>query len=188
METRHFGRTGQSSTVAIFGAFAFARVDQPTADAAMERVIAAGVNHLDVAPSYGVAEERLAPWMARERDRFFLGCKTMERTRAGAAAELRQSLKRLGVDHFDLYQIHGVTTFEELDAVTQPGGAMEALVEAREAGLVRFLGITGHGILTPAIFLEALRRFDFDSVLLPINFIQFTHQDYRRDAEALLRE
>ena len=188
METRRFGRTGHMSTVAIFGGFSLAKVDQPTADEAMVRVIAAGVNHIDVAPSYGVAEERLAPWMARERDRFFLGCKTMERTRAGAAAELRQSLKRLGVDHFDLYQIHGVTTFEELDAVTQPGGAMEALVEAREAGLVRFLGITGHGILTPAIFLEALRRFDFDSVLFPINFIQFTHQDYRRDAEALLRE
>ena len=188
METRRFGRTGHASTVAIFGAFAFARVDQPTADAAMENVLAAGVNHIDVAPSYGVAEERLAPWMARERDRFYLGCKTTERGRAGAAAELRQSLKRLGVDHFDLYQIHAVTTYAALDEVTRPGGALEALVEAREAGLTRHLGITGHGIDTPAIFLEALRRFDFDSVLFPLNFVQFTHAGYRRDAEALLRE
>lgn len=188
METRRFGRTGHLSTVAIFGAFSLAQVDQPTTDQAMERVLAAGVNHIDVAPSYGAAEDRLAPWMARERERFFLGCKTMERTRAGAAAELRRSLKRLGVDHFDLYQIHAVTAYDELDAVTRPGGALEALVEAREAGLIRHIGITGHGILTPAIFLEALRRFDFDSVLFPLNFVQFTHQDYRRDAEALLRE
>ncbi len=188
METRRFGRTGHSSTVAIFGAFAFARVDQPTADAAMERVIGAGVNHIDVAPSYGVAEQRLAPWMARERARFYLGCKTLERGRVGAAAELRQSLERLGIDHFDLYQIHAVTTYAALDEVTRPGGALEALVEARDAGLTRHLGITGHGIDTPAIFLEALRRFDFDSVLFPLNFVQYTHAGYRRDAEALLRE
>jgi predicted aldo/keto reductase-like oxidoreductase len=188
METRRFGRTGHMSTVAIFGAFSLAQVDQPTADQALERVIEAGVNHIDVAPSYGWAEDRLAPWMRHERERFFLGCKTLERTRSGAAGELRQSLKRLGVDHFDLYQIHGVTTYEELDAVTAPGGALEAFVEAREAGLIRYAGITGHGILTPAIFLEALRRFDFDSVLFPLNFVQFTHRDYRRDAEALLRE
>jgi aryl-alcohol dehydrogenase-like predicted oxidoreductase len=176
------------STVAIFGAFSLAQVDQPTADQALERVIEAGVNHIDVAPSYGRAEDRLAPWMKRERERFFLGCKTMERTRAGADAELHQSLKRLGVDHFDLYQIHAVTEYEELEAVTAPGGALEALVAAQKAGLIRHIGITGHGILTPAIFLEALRRFDFDSVLFPLNFVQFTHRDYRRDAEALLRE
>jgi len=188
MEKRLFGRTGHMSTVAIFGAFALARVDQPTADQAMRRVLDAGVNHIDVAPSYGLAEQRLAPWMARERERFFLGCKTAERTRGGAAAELRQSLQRQGVDHFDLLQIHAVTTFEELDAVTRRGGALEALVEAREAGLTQYLGITGHGLQTPAVFLEALRRFDFDSVLFPINFVQYTHAVYRRDVEALLRE
>lgn len=188
MECRRLGRTGHLSTVAIFGAFALARVDQPTADQAMQRVLEAGVNHIDVAPSYGMAEERLAPWMARERDSFFLGCKTTERTRAGAAAELRRSLQRLGVDHFDLYQLHAITTFEELDAVTRPGGALEALVEARAAGLTRHLGITGHGIQTPAVFLEALRRFDFDTVLFPINFVQYTHAGYRHDAEALVRD
>jgi aryl-alcohol dehydrogenase-like predicted oxidoreductase len=188
MERRRFGRTGHMSTVAIFGAFALARVDQPTADQAMERVLDAGVNHIDVAPSYGAAEDRLAPWMTRARDQFFLGCKTTERTRAGAAAELRRSLRRLGVDHFDLYQIHAITTFEELDAVTRAGGALEAMLEAREAGLTRHIGITGHGLQTPSICLEALRRFDFDSVLFPVNFVQFTHAGYRRDAEALLRE
>jgi aryl-alcohol dehydrogenase-like predicted oxidoreductase len=188
MERRRFGRSGHLSTVAIFGAFALARVDQPTADQALQRVLEAGVNHIDVAPSYGAAEERLAPWMARERDHFFLGGKTAERTRAGATAQLHQSLRRLGVDQFDLYQLHAITTFEELDAVTGPGGALEALVEARQAGLTRYLGITGHGIQTPAVFLEALRRFDFDSVLFPINFVQFTHAGYRRDAEALLHD
>ena len=110
MEKRRFGRTGHKSTVAIFGAAAFWEVTQAEADVAMERVIAAGVNHVDVAPSYGQAEERLGPWLARERDRFFLGCKTMERSKAGAAAELRRSLERLQVDAFDLYQIHAITS------------------------------------------------------------------------------
>jgi aryl-alcohol dehydrogenase-like predicted oxidoreductase len=188
METRRFGRTGHLSTVAILGAFAFARVDQPTADAAMEHFLAHGVNHIDVAPSYGAAEERLAPWLGRQRERFFLGCKTYERSRAKAAAELHQSLRRLGVEHFDLYQIHAVTTFEELDAVTRPGGALEAIVEARAAGLTRYIGLTGHGLHTPAVFREALRRFEFDTVLFPLNFIQLTHAEYRREAEALLRD
>ncbi len=188
MELRRFGRTGHLSTVAILGAFAFAYADQPTVDAAMERVLAQGVNHIDVAPSYGNAEERLAPWLARHRERFFLGGKTQQRDREAAAAELRRSLDRLGVERFDLYQLHAVTTFDELDAVTRPGGALEAIVEARAAGLTRSIGITGHGLQTPAVFREALRRFDFDSVLFPLNFIQLTHAEYRREAEALLRE
>lgn len=188
METRRFGRTGHLSTVAIFGAAAFSQVSQVEADAAMEQVIAAGVNHIDVAPSYGIAEERLGPWMARERDRFFLGCKTMERSKAGAAAELRRSLERLQVEYFDLYQIHAITSSEELDAVTRPGGALEAIVEACQAGLTRFIGITGHGVHAPAIFLEALRRYDFDSVLFPINFIQYANPVFRQNAEELLRQ
>lgn len=188
METRTFGRTGHRSTVGIFGAAALGRVTQAEADRAMEQVIAAGVNHIDVAPSYGEAELRLAPWMARERARFFLGAKTMERTREGAAAELRRSLERLGVDRFDLYQAHAITTFEELDAVTGPGGALEAMREARDAGLTRFIGVTGHGFDSPAIFLEALRRFDFDSILFPVNFVQYIHPEYRAKAEALLAE
>jgi len=188
MEKRRFGRTGHMGTVAIFGAAAFYQVTQAEADTAMERVFAAGVNHMDVAPSYGLAEERLGPWLARERDRFFLGCKTQERTRESATAELRRSLERLQVDTFDLYQIHAVTSMEELDQVTEPEGALEAILEAREEGLTRFIGITGHGVDAPAVFLEALRRFDFDSVLFPLNFVLYANPVYRRNAEELLRQ
>jgi len=188
METRRFGRTGHLSTVAIFGAAAFWQVEQAEADVVMEQVIAAGVNHIDVAPSYGIAEERVGPWLARQRDRFFLGCKTMERSKEGAAGELRQSLERLQTDHFDLYQLHAITSIEELDEATGPGGALEAVIEAKEAGLTRFIGITGHGVDSPAVFIEALRRFDFDSVLFPLNFVQYANPTYRRDSEELLRQ
>jgi aryl-alcohol dehydrogenase-like predicted oxidoreductase len=188
MEKRRFGRTGHTSTVAIFGSAAFWEITQAEADAVMKQVITAGVNHVDVAPSYGQAEERLGPWLARERNRFFLGCKTMERTREGAAAELRRSLERLRVDAFDLYQIHAVTSMEELDQATEPGGALEAILEAQEEGLTRFIGITGHGLDAPAVFLEALRRFDFDSVLFPLNFVEYANPVYRRNAEELLRQ
>jgi aryl-alcohol dehydrogenase-like predicted oxidoreductase len=188
METRRFGRTGHFSTVAIFGAAAFGQVDQAEADRCVEMIINAGVNHIDVAPSYGEAELRLGPWMPRERKRFFLGCKTMERTKDGAAAELRRSLERLRVDSFDLFQIHAVTSLEDLDAATRPGGALEAIVAARQEGLTRFIGITGHGVNSPAVFLEALRRFDFDSMLFPINFVQYANREYRRNSEELIRQ
>ncbi len=188
METRMFGRTGHLSTVAIFGAAAFWNVTQPEADRVMEQVIAAGINHIDVAPSYGLAEERIGPWMPAERSRFFLGCKTMERSRDGALAEMERSLKRLQVDQFDLYQIHAITTLEELDAATQKGGALEGILEAQAAGLTRHIGITGHGLQAPALFLEGLRRFRFDSVLFPLNARMYAEPDYRRDAEALIAE
>ena len=187
METRRFGCTGHMSTVAVFGAAAFWQVDQAEADKAMEEVITAGVNHIDVAPSYGKAEERLGPWLARERGRFFVGCKTMERAKTGAEVELRQSLERLKIDHFDLYQIHAITKMKELDEVTCSGGALEALIEARDAGLTDYIGITGHGVDIPTIFLEALRRYDFDSVLFPINFIQYANPTYRKNTEELLQ-
>lgn len=187
MQKRRFGRSGHMSTVAIFGAAAFYAVTQAQADAAMELVIAAGVNHIDVAPTYGQAEERLGPWLARERARFFLGCKTTERSKETAAAELRRSLERLRVDSFDLYQLHAVNSMEELDQVTAPGGALEAAIEARAEGLTRFIGITGHGLQAPAVFLEALERFDFDSVLFPLNFVLYAHPAYRRQAAELLR-
>lgn len=187
MEKRRFGRTGHMSTVAIFGAAAFWEVSQEVADNAMRQVIAAGVNHIDVAPSYGSAEERLGPWMEKERARFFLGCKTLERTRSGASAELRRSLERLRVNSFDLYQIHAITSLAELDAATGKDAALDAARDAREAGLTRFIGITGHGLQGPKLFLEALRRFDFDSVLFPINPKLYADLDYRRDSEDLLR-
>ena len=186
METRRFGRTGHMSTVAIFGAAAFSKISQADADKVMEMVIEAGVNHIDVAPSYGQAEERIGPWMPRERSRFFLGCKTMERTKEGAWNEMQQSLKRLQTESFDLYQCHAITTMEELDSVTMKGGALEAFVDARQAGLTKFIGITGHGANAPQIYLEALRRFDFDSVLFPLNFVQMGNPEYRKYAEELI--
>ncbi|HSK66586.1 MAG TPA: aldo/keto reductase [Anaerolineales bacterium] len=186
MLKRRFGRSGHMSTVAIFGGAAFSEISQEDADRVMEQVIEAGINHIDIAPSYGQAEERVGPWMKQERSRFFLGCKTMERTKEGAWNELRQSLKRLQTDSFDLYQCHAITTMQELDAVTMPGGALEAFEEARREGLVKHLGITGHGVNAPEIYLEALQRFDFDSVLFPINFVQMGNPDYRRHAKELI--
>jgi aryl-alcohol dehydrogenase-like predicted oxidoreductase len=188
MLTRLFGRTGHASTLAIFGATALWNITQPDADQVVEQVLAAGVNHFDVAPSYGMAEERLGPWMPRIRQQIFLGCKTMERSAAGAEAELQRSLKRLQVDHFDLYQLHAVTSMTELDAATGPGGALETLIKAKENGLTRHIGITGHGYDAPLIYLEALRRFNFDSVLFPLNFVQYADPIYRNNAEALLAE
>ncbi|MCH7587859.1 MAG: aldo/keto reductase [Chloroflexi bacterium] len=187
MDKRRLGRTEHRSTIAIFGAAALSDVTQAVADRAMRQVIDAGINHIDVAPSYGNAEERLGPWLAKERGRFFLGCKTIERKKEAAAAELQRSLERLQVDSFDLYQAHAVNNMEELDKVTAPGGALEAMIEAREQGLTRFIGMTGHGVDSPAVFLEALRRFDFDTVLFPINFVQYANPEFRGNAEALLQ-
>jgi aryl-alcohol dehydrogenase-like predicted oxidoreductase len=186
METRRFGRTGHNSTIAIFGAAAFWEISQPDADKVMEQVIEAGINHIDIAPSYGQAEERVGPWMPRERGRFFLGCKTTERTRQGAWDEMQRSLKRLQTETFDLYQCHAITTMDELDAVTMKGGALEAFVEARQRGLIQYIGITGHGADAPKIYLEALRRFEFDSVLFPLNFVQMGNPEFRKHAEELI--
>ena len=186
METRRFGRTGHMSTVAIFGAAAFSQISQADADKVMKMVIEAGINHIDVAPSYGQAEERIGPWMPSERDRFFLGCKTMERAKEGAWNEMQASLKRLQTKAFDLYQFHAVTTMEELDSITMKGGALEAVVQARAEGLTKYIGITGHGVDAPQIYLEALRRFDFDSVLFPINFVQMANPEYRKYTEELI--
>jgi aryl-alcohol dehydrogenase-like predicted oxidoreductase len=186
METRRFGRTGHLSTIAIFGAAAFMQISQEEADKVMEHVIEAGINHIDVAPSYGQAEIRIGPWMPRERGRFFLGCKTTQRTKEGAWQELQQSLKRLQTETFDLYQFHAITTMAELDAVTRRGGALEAFEEARREGLIKFIGITGHGVDAPQIYLEALRRFDFDSILFPLNFVQMANPEYRRYTEELI--
>ncbi len=186
MEKRRFGRTEHMSTVAIFGAAAFYETTPDVVDEAMEKVINAGLNHIDVAPGYGKAEALLGPWIEREGDRFFLGCKTQERSKAAAADELRNSLELLHTDRFDLFQLHAVTTMEELDQVMASGGALEAIIEARDEGLTKYIGITGHGVDVPAVFLEALRRFDFDTILFPINFIQYGNPVYRRRAEELL--
>jgi aryl-alcohol dehydrogenase-like predicted oxidoreductase len=174
------------STVVTFGAAGIGRVDQDVADRAIAAALGHGVNHVDVAPRYGDAELRLRPWMPRIRTSIFLGCKTAERTRDAAKAELHRSLDRLGTDRLDLYQLHSAGKLEDLDACTARGGALEALAEAREEGLVRWLGITGHTHDAPRTHLEALRRFDFDTVMFPLNFVLWSMPDYRRDVEALL--
>jgi aryl-alcohol dehydrogenase-like predicted oxidoreductase len=176
------------STIAIFGAAAFWEISQEDADKVMEQIIEAGINHIDVAPGYQQAEMRIGPWMPRERGRFFLGCKTQERTKEGAWNQMQESLKRLQTEAFDLYQFHAVTTMAELDAITMKGGALEAVEEARRQGLTKFIGITGHGVDAPKIYLEALRRFDFDTVLFPLNFVQLANPEYRKYAEELIAE
>jgi len=186
MQKRALGKTGHFSTLAIFGGAAFWDITQSVADTVMEQVIAAGINHIDVAPQYGVAEERLGPWMKRERGRFFLGCKTMQRTSEGAWAELQKSLKRLQVQQLDLYQIHAITTQAELDEAFQKGGVIETMLKARDAGIIRFVGITGHGMQSPQLFLQAIERFDFDTVMFPLNYGLMGQEGYRQDALALL--
>ena len=186
MLKRRFGRSGHMSTLAIFGGAAFSEVSQADADRVMEMIIEAGINHIDIARSYGNAEVLVGPWMKRERERFFLGCKTTERTRDGAWKELRESLNRLQTESFDLYQCHAVNSMQELDAITMKGGALEAFEEARREGLFKYIGITGHGANVPEIYLEALRRFDFDSVLFPLNFVQMGNPEYRRHAKELI--
>ena len=188
MEKRRLGRTGHMSTVVTFGSAGIGRVEQDVADRAVQAALDHGVNHFDVAPSYGEAELRLKPWMPKIRNQIFLGCKTTERTKEGAKAELHRSLERLGVDRLDLYQLHSVGKRDILDECTAPGGALEALIEARDEGLVRWLGITGHTHDAPSTHHEALRRFDFDTVMFPLNFVLWTIPEFRRDATALLDE
>jgi len=186
MQTRRFGRTNHFSTVAIFGGVALGRLNQAEADRSFQIVLDAGINHIDIAPSYADAEARLGPWMPAYRSRFFLGCKTTERSRADAWAELHRSLERLQTDRFDLYQLHAVKTMEELDLATMKGGALEAVIQARSEGLTRFIGITTHGFQAPLILKEALRRFNFDTVLFPINFVQYAIPEYRHNCEEIL--
>ena len=187
MEKRRFGRTGHDSTVAIFGAAAFYEISQTRADEAMEYVLSTEINHIDVAPGYGDAEDRLGSWLAKTRDRYFIGCKTMERTKEAAAKELQGSLKKLQIEKFDLFQLHAVATLEELDQVLGDGGAMEAIIEAKEEGLTDFIGITSHGWETPDVLLEALNRFDFDSLLFPINPNFYTNPVYQEKTKTVLK-
>lgn len=188
MEKRRLGRLNHQSTVAIFGACALSDVTQEEADRAVELCLQYGINHFDVARSYGEAEVRLKPWMPKIRDQIFLATKTGERTESGARREIEESLQRLGIDRVDLIQLHAVTSFEELDQVTAPNGALKAAIRAKEEGLVGAVGITGHGHLAPRVHREALRRFPFDTVLTPLNFVLESDEQYRRDYEALVDE
>jgi aryl-alcohol dehydrogenase-like predicted oxidoreductase len=186
MQKRRLGRTGHESTVAIFGGAALWQSDQDHANPAFEKALAAGINHIDVAPQYGNAEDCVGGWLPPHRDKFFLGCKTLERARDDAWAQLQVSLEKLKTDQLDLYQLHAVTDFEQLEMAMAPGGAIEALQRARHEGLTRFLGITGHSHVSPAVQIAALERFDFDTVMFAINPTLYANPDYRRDCETLL--
>jgi aryl-alcohol dehydrogenase-like predicted oxidoreductase len=186
LPTRAFGRTGHQSTRVIFGAAALGEMSQDRADATMAIVDASGVNHIDTAAGYGDSELRLAPWLVGARHRVFLATKTGERSGDEARAQLEASLSRMAVDRVDLIQLHNLVEPDEWEVAFAPGGAVEALAKARDEGLCRFIGVTGHGIRIPAAHLRSLRAFDFDSVLLPYNYVLLERPDYRADVEALL--
>jgi aryl-alcohol dehydrogenase-like predicted oxidoreductase len=186
IERRPFGRTGHTSSRVIFGAAALGGMSQARADATLELVRAAGINHIDTAASYGQSEVRLQPFLAEHRAEVFLATKTGARDGDGARAELERSLQRMGVDQVDLIQLHNLVEPEELEVAHGPGGAVRALAQARHEGLVRFIGVTGHGTRIPGMHLRSLERFDFDSVLFPYNFSLMSQPDYRADVEALL--
>jgi len=178
IETLPFGRTGHRSTRTIFGAAALARVTQAEADAVLDVLLRHGVNHIDVAASYGDAELRVAPWLRAYRDRFFLATKTGERTYDAAKRGIHRSLERLGVAQIDLIQLHSLADPIEWDTALSPRGALDACVEAREQGLVRYIGVTGHGTQIAATHLRSLERFDFDSVLLPYSYVMMQDAHY----------
>ena len=182
-----FGRTGHQSTRIIFGGAALGRVSQDVADRTLDVLLEHGINHLDVAASYGDAELRLAPWLKRYPGRFFVATKTGRRTASEAREELHRSLDRLGVDHVDLWQLHNLSDPIEWDNALSPGGAIDAAREAREQGLVRAIGVTGHGAQIAATHRRSLQRFDFDSVLLPYNFVTVQSPYYAENFDAVQR-
>ncbi len=188
MQQRRLGRLGHMSTVLIYGAAALAEVDQDVADRSVQLALDAGINHFDVAASYGDAELRLGPWMPRIRDDIFLATKTEQRDRDSSWRQINHSIERLRTDHVDLIQIHAVGDLAELDRVTAADGSLQAVTRAREEGLARAIGITGHGHAAPATHLEALRRFPFDTVLTPINYVLSQDPLYLADYQALVAE
>ncbi len=181
-----FGRTGHASTRVVFGGAALGSVDQETADGVLAVLRQYGVNHLDTAASYGDSELRIAPWLVGHRDEYFLATKTGDRSGEAARASLERSLTRLGVDHVDLVQLHNLVEPDEWEQAHAPGGALEALLKARDEGLTRFVGVTGHGVRIAAMHLRSLARYDYDSVLLPYNFTMLADPSYRSDVEQLL--
>lgn len=184
--TQPFGRTGHQSTRTLFGAAALSRATQDEADRTMDVLMQYGVNHIDTAARYGDSEVRLGPWMKKYRQQFFLATKTRERTYEGAWDNLRRSLDRLQVDSVDLWQFHNLVEPQEWDVAMGPGGVLEAALEARDQGLIRFIGVTGHGLAIPSMHARSLERFALDSVLLPYNYMMMQNPDYAADVETLL--
>jgi aryl-alcohol dehydrogenase-like predicted oxidoreductase len=181
-----FGRTGHNSSRTIFGAAALGAMSQERANTVLELLPSYGVNHIDTAASYGDSELRLAPWLAEHRNSVFLATKTGDRTAAGARESLDKSLARLGVAQVDLIQMHNLVDEAEWQTAMGPNGALEALIEARDEGLVRFIGVTGHGTRVAAMHLRSLEQFDFDSVLLPYNFSMMQQPEYADDFDTLV--
>jgi aryl-alcohol dehydrogenase-like predicted oxidoreductase len=183
VERRRLGRTGHESSVAVLGGAAFARATPEESEAGFAEALQRGVNHLDIAPRYGDAEVLVGPLIPAVRNRLFIGCKTTRRNPEGVRAQLEDSLGKLNTDYFDLYQMHAVT---DLDVLNGRVEAAEEILRARDEGIVRFAGITGHNESAPAAHLEALRRWDLDTVMFPVNARMWADASYRRDAEALL--
>ena len=188
MERRRLGRIGRSSSVLIYGGAALSDVSQEVADGSIRQALDAGIDHFDTAAGYGDSELQLGRWMPRIRDRIFLASKTGDREASAVYDSIRRSLERLRVDRLDLIQLHAVRDLEDLGRATGAGGALEGALRARDEGLVDAIGITGHGMKAPAVHLEALRRYPFDTVLTPFNHRLWIEPEYRRDLEALEEE
>ncbi|PYN45981.1 MAG: aldo/keto reductase [Candidatus Rokuibacteriota bacterium] len=186
IERRPFGRTSHLSSMTLFGGAALARASQADADRVLDVLLRYGVNHIDTAARYGDSELRIAPWMARHRQDFFLATKTGSRTAREAREDIHRSLDRLRVDHVDLIQLHSLGHPDDWDQALGSDGALEAAIEARQQGLTRFIGVTGHGWTIAAMHRRSLARFDFDSVLLPYNFFMAENERYRRSFEEVL--
>ena len=180
-----FGTTGHQSSRAIFGAAALGAMKQDRADRTLELIQQWGLNHIDVAASYGDAELRLAPWLKHYRDSVFLASKTGHRTYEKAKKQIHASLERMQVDQIDLIQMHNLTQADQWETAMGSGGAMEALLEAKEQGLVRFLGVTGHGTYAPAMHLQSLEAYPFDSILVPYNYAMMQQPQYADDFNSL---
>jgi aryl-alcohol dehydrogenase-like predicted oxidoreductase len=186
IEKRVFGRSGHLSSATLFGGAALGNVTQAEAERTLDRLLEYGVNHIDTANSYGESEKRIGPWLAGRRQDFFLATKTGERTYQGAREHLARSLDLLRTDHIDLWQMHHLVDPQEWEVAMGPGGALEAFVEAKAQGLVRFLGVTGHGVTIAEMHRRSLERYDFDSVLLPYNVVMMQNPAYAADFEALM--
>ncbi len=185
IEKLPFGRSGHMSTRAIFGAASLSSVTQEEADRTLEVLLQYGVNHIDVASSYGDAEVRIKPWLAKYRSQFYVATKTDQRTAQAAKEELHRSLERMDIDYVDLWQLHDLVDPIEWDVALSPGGVIDAAVEARQQGLIRAIGVTGHGLQIAATHRRSLERFDFDTVLLPYNYITMQIPYYAENFNAL---
>ena len=181
-----FGKTGHNSSRTIFGSVSLSEVSQQEADRVLDLLFEFGVNHIDTAPTYGEAELRLGPWMKRYRDQFFLATKTDEQTYLDAKEQFYRSLDRLQVESVDLIQFHNLIDVVDRETIFGPGGALEFMIEAKTQGLTRYIGITGHGLDTPRFHLQTLERFEFDSVLLPCNYLLMQNPNYAAGFQKLL--